>query len=121
VITYLRRGIKLLQNSSQEKGVRICKRNNSADTKVGVEGGGVGAPCTRADILLQPTEKSMVRQIVSLQPMEVNSIAHIHLQPMEDPMLEQVDARKGACDHVKSPRWSWLLAGSVIFWREGLH
>ncbi|GAB0186278.1 AN1-type zinc finger protein 5-like [Grus japonensis] len=34
-------------------------------------------------------EKTMVRQAVPLQPMEVDGGADIHLQPMEDPMLEQ--------------------------------
>jgi len=36
-------------------------------------------------------EKTMVRQAVHLQPMEVNR-ADIQLQPVEDPMLEEVDA-----------------------------
>ncbi|PKU44938.1 hypothetical protein llap_4751 [Limosa lapponica baueri] len=34
--------------------------------------------------------KTMVRQAVPLQPMEVHSGPEIHLQPMEDPTLEQV-------------------------------
>jgi len=35
-IAYIRRGKKLLHNSSssQKRGVRLCERNNSADTKV---------------------------------------------------------------------------------------
>ncbi|GAB0188058.1 EH domain-containing protein 4 [Grus japonensis] len=36
----------------------------------------------------------MVRQAVPLQPMEDDGGADIHLQPVEDPMLEQVDALK---------------------------
>ena len=44
VITYLRRGKKMLCNSSWKKGVRICERNSPADTKVREEGGGGGAP-----------------------------------------------------------------------------
>ena len=44
------------------------------------------------EILLQPVVKTMVRQVVPLQPMEVHGGADIHLQPMEDPTLEQVDA-----------------------------
>ncbi|GAB0183023.1 AN1-type zinc finger protein 5-like [Grus japonensis] len=66
-------------------------------------------------------EKTMVRQAVPLQPMEDDGGADIHLQPMEDPMLEQVDAPKGGCDLMgsmeqaagrtcgkrqRSPRWS---------------
>ena len=58
--------------------MRICERNNSADTEVGEEGGGGGAPGTRAEIPLQPLVKTMVRQAVPLQP-------------VEDPTLEQVD------------------------------
>ena len=77
-----------------ERGVRICERNNSADTKVSEEGGGGGAPGARAEIPLQLVVKTMVRQVVALQPMEVNSGADIHLQPVEDPTLEQVDARR---------------------------
>ena len=47
-----------------ERGVRICERNNSADTKVSEEGGGGGAPGARAEIPLQPVVKTMVRQVV---------------------------------------------------------
>jgi len=61
--------------------MRIRERNNSADTKVSEEGGGGGVPGTRAEI--------------PLQPVVVHSGADIHLQPMEDPMLEQVDAQRG--------------------------
>ncbi|GAB0208202.1 AN1-type zinc finger protein 5-like [Grus japonensis] len=50
--------------------------------------------------------KTMVRQAVPLQPMEVHSGADIHLQPMEDPTLEQVETPEGGCDPVGSPRWS---------------
>ncbi|KAK4811169.1 hypothetical protein QYF61_019800 [Mycteria americana] len=40
------------------------------------------------------------------------------LQPVENPMPEQVDAPKGGCDPVESPRWSRFLAGPVDPWRE---
>ncbi|GAB0183456.1 AN1-type zinc finger protein 5-like [Grus japonensis] len=61
----------------------------------------------------------MMRQAVPLQPMEViNSGADIHLQPVEDPTLEQVEAPEGGCDPVGSPRCSRLLAGPVALWRE---
>ena len=53
--------------------MRICERNNSADTKVSEEGGGGGAPGAGAEIPLQPMVKTMVRQqAVPLQPMEVH-------------------------------------------------
>jgi len=75
--------------------VRLCERNNSADTKVCEEGGGGGASGAGAEIFtLQLMMKTMVRQVVPLQPMEVHCGADIHLQPMEDPTLEQVDAQR---------------------------
>ncbi|GAB0185827.1 hypothetical protein GRJ2_001048000 [Grus japonensis] len=43
----------------------------------------------------------MVRQAVPLQPMEVDGGADIHLQPVEDPTPEQVEAPKGDCDPVE--------------------
>jgi len=98
--------------------VRIWERNNSADTKVSEEGGGGGAPGSGADIPLQPVERTVVRQAVPLQPMEVHGGADLHLQPMEDPTPEQVDVPKGGCDSMESPRWSRLLPGPVDPWRE---
>ncbi|GAB0185424.1 AN1-type zinc finger protein 5-like [Grus japonensis] len=47
-------------------------------------------------------EKTMVRQTVPLQPMEDDGGADIHLQPMEDPMPEQVDAPKGGSDFMEA-------------------
>ena len=83
------------QKLQLERGVRTCERNNSADTKVSEEGeGGGDAPGAGAEILLQSVGKTMVRQAVPLQPMEVHGGADIHLQPVEDPMLEQVGARR---------------------------
>ena len=69
-------------------------RNNSADTKVSEEGGGGAAPGARAEIPLQPVGKTMVRQAVPRQPMDVHGGADIHLQPVEDPTLEQGCARR---------------------------
>ena len=74
--------------------MRLCERNNSADIKVSEEGGGGGAQDARAEISLQTVMKTMVRQAVPLQTMDVHSGADIHLQPVEDPMPEQVDARR---------------------------
>ena len=70
--------------------MRICEKNNHADTKVS-EGAGGGAG---AEIPLQPMGKTTVRQAVPLQPMEVHGGADIHLQPVEDPTPEQADARR---------------------------
>ena len=52
---------------------------------------------------LQPVVKTMVRQAVPLQPVEVNGGADIHLQSMEDPTPEQVDTPEGGCEPVGSP------------------
>lgn len=43
-----------------------------------------------------------MRQVVPLQPMQVNGGADIHLQPVKDPMLEKVDVPEGDCDSEKS-------------------
>ena len=114
VITYLRRGKDL----QWDRGVRICGRNNSADMKVNKEGEGGRAPGARVENPLLLMVKTMVRQAVSLQPMNVHGGADIHLQPMEDPTPEQADTPKGVCDPVESPHWSRLLARPVDPWRE---
>ncbi|PKU45706.1 hypothetical protein llap_4002 [Limosa lapponica baueri] len=83
-----------------------------AGTKVS-EGEEGGAPGAIVETALQPMVKTVVRQAVTLQPMELNGGADIHLQPMEDPMLEQVDAPDSDCDPMGSLCWSRLLAGHV--------
>ncbi|OPJ66508.1 hypothetical protein AV530_016553 [Patagioenas fasciata monilis] len=50
--------------------------------------------------------------------MEVHGGADIHLQPMEDPTLEQVDMPKGGCDPVASSCWNRPLEGPVEWWKE---
>jgi len=82
------------------RGVRTCVRTNSTDTKVREAGGGGGAPGNRAEILLQPMEKTVERQAVPLQPMEVYGGADIHLEPREDPIPEQVDVPEGGFEPV---------------------
>ncbi|GAB0209950.1 EH domain-containing protein 4 [Grus japonensis] len=62
--------------------------------------------------------KTMVKQVVPLQPMEDDGEQRFHLQSVEDPTLEQVEAPEGGCDPVGSPCWSKLLAGPVDPWRE---
>ncbi|GAB0182113.1 RIMS-binding protein 3A-like [Grus japonensis] len=84
---------KTTKSNCRERGVRGV-RNNSTDIKVSEKGRGGGARGTEAEIPLQPMEKTMVKQAVPLQPMEDDGGADIHLQPVEDPMLEQVDARR---------------------------
>ena len=85
-----------------ERIMRICERKKSADSKVSAEGGGRGAPGAGAEVPLQPMEKTMVSQAVSLQSMEAHGGADTHLQPREDPTLEQVDVPKGGCDPMES-------------------
>ena len=64
--------------------MRLRERKNSADTKVSEEGGGGGAQDVTAESLpLQPMMKTMVRQAVPLQSMEVHGGADLHLQPVE--------------------------------------
>jgi len=76
-ITYLRRGIKKKLRGSEERGVRRCERKHSAHTKVSEEGGGGGVGAE--GLTLQLVMKTMARQVVPLQPMEVHGGADIHL------------------------------------------
>jgi len=62
---------------------------------------------------LKLMEKTMVRQAVLLQPMKVHGGADIHLQPLEDPTLEQVDVPEESCDPTEILHWSRLLPGPV--------
>jgi len=62
----------LQQQLQPERGVRICEKNDSADTKVSEEGGAGGAPGARAEIPLQPMKRTMVRKAVLPQPMQVH-------------------------------------------------
>jgi len=60
--------------------VRICERNNSAETKASEGEGRGGAPTAGEEIPLQPMEKTMVREAVPCSTWR--------------PMVEQVDARR---------------------------
>ncbi|KAK4824024.1 hypothetical protein QYF61_009615 [Mycteria americana] len=104
-------------SSSQKRGVRICERNNSADTQVSEEGGGGGASGTRAEIPLQPLVKTMVRQAVPLQPMEVTGGADITCSLWRTPHKSRW-VPEGGCDPMESLCCSRLLAGPVDPWRE---
>ncbi|KAJ7406605.1 hypothetical protein WISP_132904 [Willisornis vidua] len=59
--------------------------NNSADTKVSGEAERGAASDAGAEVPLQVLDEAAV----TLQSMEVHGGAEIHLQPMEDPILEQ--------------------------------
>ncbi|OPJ69571.1 hypothetical protein AV530_012589 [Patagioenas fasciata monilis] len=81
------------KNPEQSKrGVRICERNNPADTKVSEEGVAGPAPGAGAEIPLQLVVQTMVTLVVPLQPMAVHSGEDLHLQPVEEAVPEQVDA-----------------------------
>lgn len=67
---------------------------------------------------LHPLVKTVMKEIVSLQPVEVNGGVDIHLQPMEDTTLEQVNARRMP---MGSPHWSRLQAVPVAMWKEDPH
>ena len=58
--------------------MRKRESHNSADTKVSEEEGKGGAPGAGAEIPLQPVVKTMVMQVVLLQPMEDHTGADIH-------------------------------------------
>ena len=99
-ITYFRRGKRKIiktktaqQQLQLKREVRICERNNSADTKVSEEGGGGSAPGARTD---SPAacDEDHGEAGCPLQPMQVNAGAEIHLQPVEDPTPEQGDAQR---------------------------
>ncbi|KAF4801321.1 hypothetical protein TURU_036079 [Turdus rufiventris] len=57
---------------------------------------------------------------VPLQSVKVRDEAEIHLQPMEDPTVEQVDP-KGVCDPVGSLDWSRLLAATCVLMERRAH
>ncbi|PKU45298.1 hypothetical protein llap_4401 [Limosa lapponica baueri] len=52
--------------------------------------------------------KTMVRQAVRLQPVEVNSGADIHLQPVEDPTQHHMAAALQTTCHKTEPFWIWF-------------
>ncbi|KAK4832385.1 LOW QUALITY PROTEIN: hypothetical protein QYF61_022240 [Mycteria americana] len=130
-----------------ERGVRICERNNSSDTKVSEEGGGGGVPGVRAEIPLRSVVKTMVRQAVPLQPMvEQISTCSLWRTPRQSrwrPPKEVValwEAHAGAdswqdlwthgerspcqsrssgktCDLMGGPRWSSLFLKDCTLWK----
>jgi len=90
VMTYLRRKNHTTVEGHFAAGERS---ENSADPKFIEEGGGGGGPGTGEDVPLQPVEKTMVRQAVPLQSMEVHGRADTQLQPGEKTMPEHMDAQ----------------------------
>ncbi|KAJ7423139.1 hypothetical protein WISP_34823 [Willisornis vidua] len=74
--------------------MRIHEKNRLA-AKTSEKGEREGTPGTGAEIPLQPLEKTMVRQAVPPQSMEICGRADIRQQPMEEPRLEQKNAISG--------------------------
>lgn len=64
--------------------MRKKESNSPADIKVSEEGVG-------EDALLQPVEKTMVNQVVTCSPCRTTEEQESTLQPVEDPVPEQVD------------------------------
>jgi len=62
--------------------------------------------------------KTMVRQVVPLQPMEVHGGADLHLQPVEGTPRWSRWMPEGGCDPVGSLCWSRLLPGPADPWRQ---
>jgi len=67
---------------------------------------------------LQPMMKTMVRQAVPLQSMEVHGGTDIHMHPVEGTPRQSRWMPEGGCDSVWSLHWSRLLPGPADLWRE---
>jgi len=99
--------------------VRQYERNNSVDTKVSKAEWGGGARNARAESFpLRLMMKTMVRQVVPLQSMQVHGGVDIHLQPVEGTPCRSTRMPEGGCDPVGSLRWSRPLPGPADPWRE---
>ncbi|GAB0207045.1 epimerase family protein SDR39U1 [Grus japonensis] len=112
VITYLRKGKNCCATAAGREEQEKCERNNHADTKVSEEGGGGGGPGARAEIPLQPMVKTIVRQVVPLQPMEVHSGADIHPAAHGGP-----HKGAGVCA-LKEAVTPWRLCAGAGSWQE---
>jgi len=82
------------------------------------EGGGGAQDAGAKSLPLQLVMKTMVRQAVPLQPMEVHGGADLHLQPVEGTPRWSRGMPEGGCDPVGSPHRSRLLPGPADPWRE---
>ncbi|TRZ22681.1 hypothetical protein HGM15179_004389 [Zosterops borbonicus] len=89
-ITDLTRGKKQSWKRSLDRGMRTCEGNNPANSKNGKEEGRRDSPGAGVEIPLQPILQTTVQQVFSLKPMEDHEDVEIHLHPMENPMVYQV-------------------------------
>ena len=81
--------------------MRIYESKSPADSKDNEAGRGGGAPGTRAEIPLQPMEKTMVKQVV--------------LQPTENHY--EADNHTTACGGLHTGASGCILKKAVILWR----
>ncbi|GAB0186109.1 hypothetical protein GRJ2_001076200 [Grus japonensis] len=103
------------------------------DTKVNAEGGAGGAPSARAEIPLQPMEKTMVEQISTFSPWRTPHRsrwrhlkeavtpweAHAGTSSWQDlwPHGERSRFAVRTCDPMGDPRWSSLLLKVCTPWK----
>lgn len=80
-------------------------------TKVSIEGRAGGALSTRAEIPPQPTVKTMVRQDLPLQSIEIHGGAEIHLQPTEG-------THTGAGGYPKKAVTPWETRAGTCSWHD---
>jgi len=107
VVTYLRRGRKNCSETTVEREERDDVKEKTLQTPRSVKKEG-------EEVLKVPEHlvmKTMVRQAVPLQFMEVHGGADLHLQPMEGTPRQSRWMPEGSCDPAVSPRWSRLLPG----------
>ena len=83
-----------------------CERNNHADPEFSGEGEGGDSPAARGERAGCPPE-----------PMEVNGGAEIPLQPVEDPMPEQVAGPGEGRDSVGKPTLEQFVKDCSL-WEE---
>ena len=87
-----------ISDGEQDRGVRLWERNSPADTKVSEEVGGGGAPDAGAKIpLAAQREDHGEAGCPRAAHGEDHGEADSHLQPMEDPTPEHMDAWRRRC------------------------
>lgn len=108
-ITYLRRGKKLLHDTSWERGVRICDTNNSAGTKITEEG---GRRCSghQSRGSLGGEDRGEARLFPQWS-------RYAPCSPRGSPCRGGW-VPEGGCGPGESPCWSRLLTGPVLFREE---
>ncbi|KAJ7399583.1 hypothetical protein BTVI_114145 [Pitangus sulphuratus] len=65
--------------------------------------------------------QTMVKQDVTLQPIDVHRVVEIHLQPVEETHAGACGCLRGSCELVGGLSWSRLLAGTCGPTERGTH